>query len=247
MHDEPHFDVQEWTVQKMIRLLLAAVLLAGCATSATPSPMVQVSPPWVAAERAEYTILVAGQAQGSIIFTVMPKEDGFLIGTEATMGSVKTMTQTRVDKTLQPIGDTSQLTGAGKADYTLMKVYDRGKLSFQARTADGDKAVTISYPADTWDNDQLLMSVRSLPLAEGYSVSVTIFAGTTAPIKTTIKVVGKEEVTVPAGTYTAYKVEFDFGQSKHSAWYDVNRPYHMVKYERPEGPQAMVLTKVGTP
>ena len=34
---------------------------------------------------------------------------------------------------------------------------------------------------------------------------------------------------------------------KNTAWYAVDEPHHMVKYERPEGPQRLLLLKVGTP
>jgi hypothetical protein len=234
-------------MNKLLIFFIAALLLVGCGAAATPTPSAAIASPWGAGERAEYSLQAGGKEIGTMVFSVTNKDDGYIISTEATVGSVKQTTQVRVDKSLNPIADTQQLTGTGKTDYTLMKVYDKGKLSFQARTADGDKAVTVNYPAGVWDNDQLLEAIRALPLADGYSRTLTVFAGTTTPINTTIKVVGQEKLDVPAGTYTTYKVSLNFGSSTHYAWYDINKPYTMIQYENTTAQQTDVLTKVGAP
>jgi hypothetical protein len=228
-------------------VFIVALLLVGCGATPTPMPAATIVSPWGAGEQAEYSLQGGGSEIGTMVFTVSNKDDGYMMSSEAIWGAARLTTQVSVDKSLNPIANTQELAGTGKTDYMLTKVYDNGKLSLQAKTADGDKATTANYPAGAWDNDQLLESVRALPLAEGYSRSVTVFAGAPTPINVTIKVAGREKIDVPAGTYSAYKVSLNFGSGTHYAWYDVNKPYPMIRYENTTAGETYVLTKVGTP
>jgi ATP-dependent protease HslVU (ClpYQ) peptidase subunit len=233
-------------LQRIVPLILAAMLLAGCGATATPAPAMTLTPPWTAAERAEYSIARAGQIEGTIVFTTTSKDGGYVLATETRLGPVTDITQVRVDKDLKPIGATHELTGAGQADAAIMTVYDKGKATLQAKTADGTKAGSVDIPANTWDNDQVVMSLRALPLAEGYTKTMTINA-TGNVIKTDITVASKEQVQTPAGSYTAYKVVLSFGSAQQTFWYDVNKPYTLVKFENPAVQRVFLLTKVGTP
>ena len=66
--------------------------------------------------------------------------------------------------------------------------------------------------------------IASLPLADGYSLSFRNFdVQKQKPQIKQLKVVGSESVTVPAGTFDAYKVEiFDTGNEadKQTVWID---------------------------
>lgn len=228
--------------------LLAALLIAGCGAGATPAPAVKLAIPWGAGDSAAYTIMMDGKDIGTLSFSTQGKDGGYVITTETAVGAVKDVSNVRVDQNLRPIGNTRQISGAGKADFTLMAVYDKGKLSIQAKTADGDKAATINAPADSWDNDQSLVSIRALPLADGFIHTYTNIVGASASaLKTTLTVRGREKLEVPAGSFTTYKVEMDFGAASNVAWYDVNTPHHLVQYENTPLKQTIVLTKVGTP
>jgi hypothetical protein len=235
-------------MRNLILAVLVAVMLTACGATATPTPMATVAAPWGAGDRSEYAIERGGKAQGTLVMTTTRKDDGHIISTVATVGPIKVETQVRTDRDLTPLGASRQLTGAGKADYAILGVYSNGKLSIQAKTADGDKAITINTPAGAWDNDQMLVSVRTLPLAESYTFAVTnmVSASATA-LKTQITVLGKESIDVPAGRFAAYKVELDFGPSKHHAWYDTAKPHHMVRYDNADTQETIVLTKVEAP
>ena len=230
---------------KNVILVVLALLVIGCGATPTPTPVAKASMPWGNGDRAEYAIEANGQAVGSLVFTTAAKDMGYVLTTETTIGAVKDVSNVRVDDSLKPIGATRQLTGAGQSDFTLMTIYDKGKLMIQAKTSAGDKAATIDVPADAWDNDQLLMSIRSLPLAAGYTYTLTNVVGANAGlIKTQLTVVGTESVTVPAGSFNAYKVEMSFGQSKQYIWVDTGTAHHIVKYENTDTKQVISLTKV---
>lgn len=235
-------------MKRLLPVILAALLAAACGATATPKPSVGPSVPWGASERSELNIERGGKIEGTIVFIIVAKDGGYVFTTETVLGPVKDVSQVRVDGDLRPVGSTRELTGAGAADFALLSVYDKGKLSIEAKTAEGQKAASISVPADVWDNDQSLMSARALPLRADYSHTRAIVVPASATVvQTGYKVVATEKVDVPAGSYNSYKVELDFGSGKHYAWYDVNAPHHLVKYENTGVQRVFVLTKVGTP
>ncbi len=69
-------------------------------------------------------------------------------------------------------------------------------------------AVDTTVPAGAIDDNVLSMIIPALPLAEGKSISLNVFSSGEGVTKVaTIKVAGVENVTVPAGTFSAYRLE----------------------------------------
>lgn len=69
-------------------------------------------------------------------------------------------------------------------------------------------AVDTTVPAGAIDDNVLSLVVAALPLAEGKSFSLNVFSSGEGVTKVaTIKVAGVENVTVPAGTFAAYRLE----------------------------------------
>jgi len=69
-------------------------------------------------------------------------------------------------------------------------------------------AVDTTVPAGAIDDNALSLAVQALPLAEGKSFSLNVFSSGEGVTKVaTIKVAGVENVTVPAGTFSAYRLE----------------------------------------
>jgi hypothetical protein len=101
---------------------------------------------------------------------------------------------------------------------------------------------SIDVPSNALDNDQLLMTLRALPFAQGYAADyVTVVAQNALRVNTTIAVVGTETIEVPAGSYEAWHVELQAGQSTQNAWYQVDAPHMLVQYDN--GANRMVLVK----
>ncbi|HKC41782.1 MAG TPA: insulinase family protein [Gemmatimonadales bacterium] len=69
-------------------------------------------------------------------------------------------------------------------------------------------AVDTTVPAGAVDDNALSLMVAALPLAEGKSFSLNVFSSGDGVTKVaTVKVAGVENVTVPAGTFSAYRLE----------------------------------------
>jgi hypothetical protein len=103
------------------------------------------------------------------------------------------------------------------------------------------RSASLDVPANAVDNDQLLMTLRALPFAEGYAVDyVVVVAQNALKVDTTFTVQAKETVTVPAGSFESWRVEISAGQTKQTVWYQVAAPNMLVQYEN--GSTRMVLT-----
>ena len=144
-------------------------------------------------------------------------------------------------KTLEPIGEKKTIKTANtNADITT--TYKNSKLDISAVVNGKTSNASIDVPSNAIDNDQLLMSLRALPFAQGYKASyVLIVAQNALKINTTVTVLSQEKIDVPAGSFEAWHVEIQAGQSKQNAWYQVAAPHALVKYDN--ATNNMVLNK----
>jgi hypothetical protein len=239
---------------RKVGLLFLVLLVTACGATATPTPAPKLAIPWGSGDSAAYVLMAGGQTAGTIVFTTAPgSSGGYVLTTEVTSGAVKDVAKIRVDDTLKPLAGTREISGAGASDFALVTVYDgKGKFSIEAKTAQGTKSAAIDVPTDSWDNDESLFAIRALPLAENYTTTFTLVVGASASVvKTQLTVLGKETTETAAGSFTTYKVEMAIDQTKLYAWYDVQKPHHLIQYQSTvkatsgDVTQTIQLTKIG--
>ena len=89
----------------------------------------------------------------------------------------------------------------------------------------------VNIPSDARDQRTLLMLVRVLPLAQGYVTRLNTFLPVMPLLdRVTVTVTGDERVNTPAGSYDAWRLELDTGDSTTQAWIGVEAPYPLIKY-----------------
>jgi zinc protease len=94
------------------------------------------------------------------------------------------------------------------------------------------KQVDAQFVDGAVDASVIQMLLPSMPLAEGASLTVSAFTaaeGTVKPI--TVKVLGVEEVTVPAGTFSTYKVDVSGGEQPLILYVSTDTPRRVVRIE----------------
>jgi hypothetical protein len=95
-----------------------------------------------------------------------------------------------------------------------------------------------------YDNEQFLLLVRRLPLATGYVTTIRIFiglgGGSQLPLELTVP--ARESVTVPAGTFDAFKVALNIGQT---LWISADEHRYPVKMEAGGAILELTAVKVG--
>lgn len=100
----------------------------------------------------------------------------------------------------------------------------------------GGKQSGLSVPEHSYDNDTSLFLWRTLPFADGYEGAyVTIITNRRTRQNVTLRVVGKETVTVPAGKIEAWRLEIKTSNAKQTAWYSTNGHHFLVKYDNDNG------------
>jgi hypothetical protein len=223
--------------------LLAA--LAGCGQTAGTATegLALGSAPWSDGDRLQYDWLDKnGTKVGSADYSFAKDGDAWLLSTAEDFASMNQTAKVRVDaQTLAPLGTEKTIKAQG-TDALITTAYQGGKLDIKAVVNGDDKSATMDVPAHSLDNDQIILTLRALQFAEGYEGKYNNIIGQNATrVPTTIRVKGKEQVTVPAGTFEAWKVELDFGQAKHNAWYQVDGAHDLLQYDN--GNIKLALTK----
>ena len=110
--------------------------------------------------------------------------------------------------------------------------YDQGRVDMRLTTVDNNTTPRRStIPSDARDQRTLLQLARMLPLADGYATQFNSYL----PVadqqdRVTLRVVGRDEVETPAGTYDAWHVDLDGDSRQTEAWIGVEAPYPLVKY-----------------
>jgi zinc protease len=138
-------------------------------------------------------------------------------------------------ETLAPIS-TDQVGQMGGQDIESHLTYEGGRVTGQVQTPQPTGIETKQVDAEVIegavDASVIQMLIPAMPLTEGASLTINAFTpaeGTVKPIS--IEVSAVEEVTVPAGTFSAYKVDVTGGEQPLVVYVSTDTPRKVVKME----------------
>jgi|GEM_PF-2309673 len=161
---------------------------------------------------------------------------------------IKDMRQfTRVEADAETFAPIAGRTINQLGDFVAAYEKDKVLLSMTVKGKTTTNEMPVSGPV--FDNEEALMLIRRLPLAEGYGTSFQIFTVQGGSvIDCPIDVVGKELVDVPWGKAECWKVRLAIysGQIKaleHTLWFSADEHKRLMKYDA--GTAVMELTEVG--
>jgi hypothetical protein len=101
---------------------------------------------------------------------------------------------------------------------------------------DGDKQSGLKVPEHAYDNDSSLFLWRTLDFKDGYKGAyVSMINNRRTKQDVTLKVTGKETVKVPAGEFTAWKLEIEGENATQKAWFADTPTRPLVKYDNDRG------------
>lgn len=133
--------------------------------------------------------------------------------------------------TLKPISATRKIENR-RDERELVVTYSKDG----ALIRDGDKQSGISVPEHAYDNDASLFIWRTLAFAEGYEAKyVTMITNQRTRQDVKLKVVRKETVRVPAGEFTAWRLEITAEDAKQVAWIADTPSRPLVRYDNDRG------------
>jgi dipeptidyl aminopeptidase/acylaminoacyl peptidase len=171
--------------------------------SSLPKPAVDLRP---GTNNYKASIEASGQSIPMTIKTETKEENGAWVVTEtATLPMVEINDRTTLEKGSLVVTSRSIKQGAMAVDLVFKDNKASGTMTVNGQT----KPVAVDLGGALFaDGAGAHMVMASLPLAEGYTVTFRNFDVQTQTVKLMqLKVVGTEKVTVPAGTYDAFKLE----------------------------------------
>ncbi|MHB1132476.1 MAG: DUF3108 domain-containing protein [Chloroflexota bacterium] len=234
-------------MKRVALLVLTSILLivvAGCTASPASSPSLTLNAaPWKDGDKLAYDWLDKNGAKiGTSEATFVKDGSVWVLSNSDKIGNVDQTSKVRVDgTTLKPLGGEKTIKAQG-TDAKIDTSYEGGNLKVTALVNGEQKSGSVDVPANALDNDQMLHTLRALPFAQGYEAKfVNVVSQNAAKVDTVVRVQAKEQVQVPAGTFEAWKVEADFGQTKQYAWYQVDAPHTLLQYDN--GQTKLVLAK----
>jgi hypothetical protein len=220
--------------------------------SASSEPLKLEPAPWVDGEVMEVRLKrPAGGEYGTIIYSA---QSNTLNGNDTwqiishmyvTEGSISQYTFVEAEaESFAPIyGQTTNWMGDFVAEY------NNGNVKLTVGAEGKESARDVSVQGIAYDNEQALYLIRRMPLAENYEGSFPIFSVQGgATIECRIKVLGTEDITVEAGTFTCYKTDLSIYTGgvktlQHTLWFSADEDKYLVKYDV-GGTATMELAKV---
>lgn len=184
-----------------------------------------------------FRIMVQGNPFGSDVKSLTVDGDSLTYRESTSLGPIQqqsTVVLEAADLTMRRTDQTGTVQGQ-PAEVHL--VYAAGRVRGQAQTPQPTGTpktiqVDTTVASDVVDDNALSLVVPALPLAEGASFTLSVFSsGEGVPKTMTVKVAGTDSVTVPAGAFSAYRVEIAGGQLPIVMYVSRGTPRRLVKIE----------------
>ncbi|MBK8247598.1 MAG: DUF3108 domain-containing protein [Gemmatimonadetes bacterium] len=193
-----------------------------------------------------FAVTVQGRQVGGIRETIEKTATGYRLVSVQSLAGMNQSTEVHFSRALAM----TSVKQEGQARGQSMKIdvaYGRGRAKGTATTpgAQGMKTIAVdtTVPAGAVDDNVLQSLLPALPLGAGKTFQVPVFASGQGTSKVmTVTVSGSESVTVPAGTFEAWKVDVAGGQVPVTFWVSRTDP-RVVKMGFAGAPMAFELVK----
>lgn len=224
---------------------VALLVLAGCSVvgSSPKTTVVFTAAPWRVGERLEYRLSTGSGEEVARGVLTTQQEGGTLVLRQSYTG-----VSSGTDEIALTVDPKTLVATRGSRDTTRRSTSDNIAIATTAWAyrLDGDHlhldtlgqggAVTESSDLGAqpyaYDNESSLWLWRGLAFAEGYEqsyVSVNPLDGSRQVV--TVRVPQHESVTVPAGTFDAWRVIVRSGRAVRTAWISSQSPYPVVRWD----------------
>ena len=111
----------------------------------------------------------------------------------------------------------------------------------------GDGSYPLDWGPDVLLEDQLPLSLRGLPFSNGYRMAcrllptqITNKAEKPKIIPATVRVAGQDEITVPAGAISCWRVDVMFQDAQQTYWFEKDFPNILVRFQSSDGRSLML-------
>lgn len=220
--------------------MLLGFLLASCDSGEPEGPTSDIVSriPWPSTETVTYVLKDgAGRETARGTFTIATSSGATTLTQRYAAGGNSDEASVVVDsQTLKPQSATRLISGSDDDQEELQVTYTEQDGAIRAVIRQGDKQSGLTVPEHAYDNDSSLFLWRTIDFREGYEARyVTIITNRRDRHTVEIKVAGKEQVTVPAGQFAAWRLEIETENAHQVAWFADTAARTLVKYDNDRG------------
>jgi zinc protease len=194
-----------------------------------------------------YQFLMQGNPLGTVTSTLVREGDAW-VATSVMAGAISQRSEVRFAVAdLRPISSSMELQQPGATLRYELRYEDgrvRGNLDLPAPMG-GARDVDVEVPEGTLLPGMDEYVIAAAQLGEGASIVLPMFDGMAGSVTNlTLRVAGVESVTVPAGTFEAYRVELIGGQQPLALLVRRDAPHVMVRQEFVGAPVSIELVSI---
>jgi hypothetical protein len=217
--------------------VLASILLMMACAAPDPQPLLLGDPVWQSGEVSTYRVTnregnVAGTAQVEIQSGGEQVEDGWTFNRQIVdVGVSETVTVEVQARGYIPVSSTTIRTQA-QGQQVVEATHNQAQIDITLTNQQGATVYErVNAPSDVRDERTILSLLRTLPLRQEYATFINSFLPLTGfTERFAIRILGSEQVTVPAGVYDAWVVEVKTTDRTTRAWIAKEAPYPLVKF-----------------
>jgi hypothetical protein len=230
-------------VRPLLLILTAATFLAGCSDGSEDLVARDIVSeiPWEVPETAKYRLLQGNDVKGSGVLTIESRGETLTIGQVFEIPDEKVTDTVAVDAssvTLRPevtgrVIDGPEGRRECRATYPTTSAVNHVKV--QQRAGEDERTDELDIPPQHYDSWSDLFLWRTIEFFEGNELKyVDVLSCSLAKpdlLSVALKVKEMEEVTVPAGTFQAWRLEIRSGGRTQKAWYADDARRTLVRYD----------------
>lgn len=183
-----------------------------------------------------FTVLVQGNPFGYQVTSLARDGDGWRYTERSAIGPIiQQQTEVRfgADAAMRTIRQTGRFQGN---EMRLDVTYADGTVRGEGMTPGAQGMQPVRYaevgaPAGTVDDNALHALLPFFRWSANAVFNVPVFASGKGVLEQrTLRVIGQESVTVPAGTFAAYRVDYSGGGAPGTYWIEVDAPHRVLKF-----------------
>ena len=214
-------------------ILIPAVLIACGSNARLPTSDIVGAIPWQGDESLSYRLENGrGELIGRATLTVDVRNGRTALSQQFRSDAGSDETSVVVDsRTLKPASARREIVSPDETEVLEVSYTEDGALIKQ-----GERQSGLAVPEHAYDNDTSLFLWRTLPFAAGYEARyVTIITNRRSRDTVTLRVTGRESVSIPAGTFDAWRLEISASNARQIAWYADTASRPLLKYDNDRG------------
>ena len=197
-----------------------------------------------------FTVLLQGRPFGFARTEIQRTPAGIVVTERQELGPVITQTTTTTLSDQLQMRKVEQVGKVQGQDTKIDVTYAGGRAKGTARApkppsgAIEETTIDAEVPAGVIDDNVLTVLVPAMPWTASSKFTVPVFASGQGQVQTyTLAVTGTESVTVPAGTFQAYRVEVSGGQAPLTLYVAADAPHRVLKVSPTGIPVEMVRVR----